>query len=193
MNKRILTKLEQGEGTTFLGKLFLTRHQRQTLLKWFLFSAVYLLLQVLQDVIFSRVRILGGCPDLVPGYLLLVCLLQSPTSGSVFVLCAAVFRSLSGAVLGPVSIVVLVFLGSLLSALRRVSLWGQVRSVLLCACCGILLHQAVLFALGLFLESTAPQWWVACVGGCLGACAAAAVMYPLVRAIGKIGGDTWNG
>ena len=81
MNKRLLSKLEQGEGTTLMGKLFLTPRQRQTVLKWFLFSLVYLALQVLQDVVFSRVQVLGGCPDLVPGYLLLVCLTQGPGSG----------------------------------------------------------------------------------------------------------------
>ena len=187
MNRRILSRLEQGEGTTLLGKLFLTDRQRRTLLKWLLYSGVYLLLQVLQDVIFSGVRIFGGCPDLVPGYLLLVCLLQSPAAGSVFVLCASVFRCLSGAVLGHVSIVILVFSGVLLSALRRV------RSVILCACAGVVMHQVLLFALGLFLGSTSLYWWPACLGGCLGACVAVAVLYPLVRAIGKIGGDTWNG
>ena len=61
MNKRLLSKLEQGEGTTLMGKLFLTPRQRQTVLKWFLFSLVYLALQVLQDVVFSRVQVLGGC------------------------------------------------------------------------------------------------------------------------------------
>ena len=193
MNKRVLSRLEQGEGTTFLGKLFLTRHQRRTLLKWLLFSAVYLLLQVLQDVIFSRVRIFGGCPDLVPGYLLLVGLLQSPFAGSLFVLCAGVFRALAGAVLGPVSIVVLVFLGVFLGGLRRASLWGQIRSVILCTCLGIFIQQAVLFSLGLFLGSTSVQWLPASLGGCLGACVADAAMYPLARAIGKIGGDAWNG
>ena len=193
MNRRILSRLEQGEGTTLLGKLFLTDRQRRTLLKWLLYSGVYLLLQVLQDVIFSGVRIFGGCPDLVPGYLLLVCLLQSPAAGSVFVLCASVFRCLSGAVLGHVSIVILVFSGVLLSALRRACLWGQVRSVILCACAGVVMHQVLLFALGLFLGSTSLHWWPACLGGCLGACVAVAVLYPLVRAIGKIGGDTWNG
>lgn len=51
MNKRLLTKLEQGEGTTFIGKLFLTHRQRMVILKWFLFSLTYLVLQVLQDVL----------------------------------------------------------------------------------------------------------------------------------------------
>lgn len=93
MNKRLLSKLEQGEGTTLMGKLFLTRRQRQVILKWFLFSLVYLVLQVMQDVLFSRIQIWGGCPDLVPGYLLLVCLMQGPGSGG----CLPSWQGCSGA------------------------------------------------------------------------------------------------
>ena len=35
MNKRLLSKLEQGEGTTLMGKLFLTRRQRQVLFLYY--------------------------------------------------------------------------------------------------------------------------------------------------------------
>ena len=192
MNKRVLTKLEQGEETTLLGKLLLTRRQRQVVLKWLLLSAGYLLLQVLQDVVFSRVRILGGCPDLVPGYLLLVCLLQGPGSGGLFALCAGVLRCLSGAVLGPVSLVILTFSGILLSIFRRACLRRQFWAELLCCWLGLAIHQGLLFGLGLFLGSTAPERWVACLGGTLGACLAAALLYLPVKAMGSIGGSQWN-
>lgn len=192
MNKRILSKLEQGEGTTLIGKLFLTPHQRRVLLKWLLFSLAYLLLQVLQDVIFSRVHIFGGCPDLVPGYLLLVCILQGPGSGGLFALCAGVFRSLAGAVLGPVSVVVLTFSGVFLSAFRRGYLQRHFWSEMLCCWVGIFLHQGLLFALGLFLGDTAPARWTAALCGALGTGLACCLLYFLVRAIGKIGGEPWN-
>ena len=145
MNKRLLSKLEQGEGTTLMGKLFLTPRQRQTVLKWFLFSLVYLALQVLQDVVFSRVQVLGGCPDLVPGYLLLVCLTQGPGSGGLFALLAGVFRCLSGAVLGPVSLLVVTCSGVLLSAFRGGYLQRRFWPVMLCAWAGVLLHQGLMF------------------------------------------------
>ena len=49
-----------------LGKLLLTRKQRQTLLRWFLFSVVCLAGLIVQDVIMSRITILGTTTDLVP-------------------------------------------------------------------------------------------------------------------------------
>jgi len=192
LNKRVLSKLEQGEGTTLAGKLFLTRLQRKILLKWLLLGAGYLLLQVLQDVVFSRIQIFGGCPDLVPGYLLLVCILQGPGSGGLFVLCAGVFRSLSGAVLGPVSIVILTFSGVLLSVFRRAYLRRQFWAEMLCCCIGLVLHQGLLFCLGLFLGTTSPKYWGPLLGGTLGACLACALFYLPVRAMGRIGGSPWN-
>ena len=192
MNKRLLSKLEQGEGTTLMGKLFLTPRQRQTVLKWFLFSLVYLALQVLQDVVFSRVQVLGGCPDLVPGYLLLVCLTQGPGSGGLFALLPGVFRCLSGAVLGPVSLLVVTCSGVLLSAFRGGYLQRRFWPVMLCAWAGVLLHQGLMFSLGLFLGSTAAGRWMEALGGGLGTCLACCALYPLVLALGKIGGETWK-
>ena len=192
MNKRLLSKLEQGEGTTLMGKLFLTRRQRQVILKWCLFSLVYLVLQVMQDVLFSRIQIWGGCPDLVPGYLLLVCLMQGPGSGGLFALLAGVFRSLSGAVLGPVSLLVTTCAGVLLSAFRGGYLQRRFWSVMLCVWAGIFLHQGLLFALGLFLGSTSAGHWLGVLGGSLGTGLACCALYPLALALGRIGGEPWN-
>ena len=87
MNKRLLSKLEQGEGTTLMGKLFLTRRQRQVILKWFLFSLVYLVLQVMQDVLLAEYKF-GGLPGPGARYLLLVCLMQGPWVRGLFALLA---------------------------------------------------------------------------------------------------------
>ena len=77
MNKRRLSKLEQGQGTTVFGRLLLTRRQCRNLLKWVLLALGYLAVQVLQDVDISRVRLFGGCPDVTVAYLLLACVLFS--------------------------------------------------------------------------------------------------------------------
>lgn len=192
MNKRIVSKLEQGEGTTLVGKLFLTVHQRQVLLKWVLMSLCYILLQVLQDVIFSRFRLLGGCPDVVPGFLLLVCMLQGPVSGGLFSLCCCVFRNLSGAVLGPVTIVMVAGGGMLLSIFRKAYLWRELIPTLACCVFGIFMNQAAIFGMGLFLKLTAPEQWVSAFGGFLGSTVMMILLYPLVRAVGQIGGNPWR-
>ena len=192
MNKRFLSKLEQGKGNSFLARLFLTQRQRQVLLKWCLLAAGYLLLQVLQDVIFSRIRILGGCSDLVPGYLFLVVILLGPDSGGLFVLIASIFRSLAGAALGPVSVLLLTVGGIALSAFRRGYLCRSFQTEFLCSCIGILLHQGLLFLLGIFLGLTTWGHWLATLGGTLGAMLACAALYPAVKAMGKIGGEAWT-
>ncbi len=192
MNKRFLSKLEQGKGNSFLARLFLTRRQRQVLLKWCLLAAGYLLLQVLQDVIFSRIRILGGCPDLVPGYLLLVVILLGPDSGGLFVLIASVFRSLAGAALGPASVLLLTVGGIALSVFRRGYLCRSFQTEILCSCTGILLHQGILFLLGIFLGLTTWERWLATLTGAFGGMLACVALYPVVKAMGKIGGEAWT-
>ncbi len=192
MNERQIIKTEQGDGTTLVGKLFLTPTQRKLLLKWGLFALSFLLLQVLQDVVFSRTKLLGGCPDIVPAWLLLVCFTQNTAPGALFVLGCCTFRCLCGAALGPVSLGVLVFAGIFLSALRSTSLWGQVRSLFFCCWAALLAHQLLLFALGVFLGHTTMGKLLSALGGCLGAWLAVPVLYPVAQAIGKIGGQVWK-
>ncbi len=192
MNQRQIIKIEQGEGTTLVGKLFLTPKQRKLLIKWGLLSLSFLFLQVLQDVVFSQVRIFGGCPDIVPAWLLLVCLTQNADAGALYVLGCCTFRCLCGVALGPVSLAALVFSGVILSAMRRSNLWGEVRSVLVCCWMALLAHQLLLFGLGIFLGHTAWTKLLDALGGCLGAWIAVPVLYPAARALGKIGGQGWN-
>lgn len=193
MNKRRLTKLEQGQGTTAFGRLLLTQRQRRTLGKWVLLALGYLVVQVVQDVAVSRVRLLGGCPDVTVAYLLLACVLLGPDRGGLFALCAGVFRSLSGAVLGPVSLAVVTVSGVFLSAFRRAYLRRRFSTELACCWVGLAVHKAAVFGLGLFLGYTALARWPAAVGGLAGEMAACALLYPAVNAAGNLGGEPWNG
>ena len=63
-----------GSGT--LSKLYLTRKQRQSVLKWALYGLLCLAALILQDVILSELSLLGATTDLVSAAILLVCLLQ---------------------------------------------------------------------------------------------------------------------
>ena len=73
-----------------------------------------------------------------------------PDRGGLFALCAGVFRSLSGAVLGPVSLAVITIYGVFLSAFRRAYLRRRFRTELLCCWLGLAVHKAVVYGLGLF-------------------------------------------
>ena len=82
--------------------------------------------------------------------------------------------------------------GIFLSAFRSGYLQRRFWSVMLCAWAGILLHQGILFSLGVFLGSTVPGRWLSTLGGGLGACLACCALYPLASALGRIGGPSWK-
>ena len=92
----------------------------------------------------------------------------------------------------PVSLLVVTCSGVLLSAFRGGYLQRRFWPVMLCAWAGVLLHQGLMFSLGLFLGSTAAGRWMEALGGGLGTCLACCALYPLVLALGKIGGETWK-
>jgi len=49
-----------------------------------------------------------------------------------------------------------------------------------------------LFLLGIFLTHTTWDRYMTSLGGLLGSMIAVLIFYPLVRAIGKIGGSSWK-
>lgn len=192
MNKKMLRQLEQGRRTTLLGRLYLTATQRKTLLKWTMYSLFYLLLQVLQDVVFCRIRVLGAPPDVVPGCLLLICLLEQPASGGVFVLCASLFRCLTGVDLGAFTLAFLVFGGVVLSAFRRTYLVRRYSTTIMTCWFGLAAHQMGLFLLGQFLGRTTFSRLPALLGGLALACLGLMALYFPLNAISKIGGNPWS-
>ena len=58
-------------GPDLLSKLYLTKKQRASLLKWTLFGLVMLALSLIQDVILCHVNIYGASTDLMPYAILL--------------------------------------------------------------------------------------------------------------------------
>ena len=60
------------KGTNFLKRLYMTRLQRMTLLKWGTYVMTGVLLLVIQDVIMSEMRISGATTDLPVAFILLV-------------------------------------------------------------------------------------------------------------------------
>lgn len=179
-------------GASLLGRLYLTQRQRQRALKWFLFAMVCLVLLVLQDVIFSRVRPWGATMDLLPGALLLICVLQGAESGGTFVLAAAVTYYFSGSSPGAIVVLMLPVLGILAAAFRQSYLRKGVNSTILCAGLAVALYEMGIFAIGLLGGKTIPaRLGVFAVTAALSA-AVLPVLYPVMQAIGKIGGETWK-
>lgn len=175
-----------------LGKLLLTRKQRQTVLRWSLYGLMCLIALLVQDVLMSRVRIFNTTTELVPCFILAVCILQGAESGCVFALVVSLLYYFSGSAPGIWCVPVLTALAVVAAIFRQAYLRKGFFTLLLCLSVAMLLYELSNFAIGLFLDLTYP----ARLGAfCLSAVLTLIVMpvtYPILMSIGKIGGETWK-
>ncbi|MDD6200223.1 MAG: hypothetical protein PUB93_03025 [Firmicutes bacterium] len=175
-----------------LSKLYITKKQRRTLLKWLLMALVLIALSVVQDVILSRVRLFGAATDLVPAAILTVCIMLDPEVGSVFVLVASSLYWFSGSAPGPYVIVVMTVLGVVIGILRQSFLRYGFLTVMLCAAAAVMLYELTVFGIGFFLGfTTLSRLGSFCLSGAL-SLAVMPLLYPVFAAIRKMGGETWT-
>lgn len=175
-----------------LSKLYITRKQRMTLLKWLLMTITLVTLSVIQDVVMSRISIFETHTDLVACAILLACIMLDPEIGSVFVLISSALYYFSGSAPGPYVIVILTVLGILIAIARQSYLRYSFVSIALCTAAAVMIYELVLFAIGLFLGyTTMPRLLSFCMTGVL-SLAFVPVLYPIFTAIRKIGGETWK-
>ncbi len=179
-------------GRSFLEKLHLTQHQRQELLKWSLYALLLLALSVLQDVLLSNFRVFGASTDLVPCYIVLICLTEGAERGSVFTLIASLLFLFSGSAPGFYTVPILTGLAVGVTIFQQTFLRRQFSTVLLCTAAALLVYELAVFGIGLVLEQTLFRR----IGGfCLTAgmsLLTVPVLYPAVKAIGRIGGELWK-
>lgn len=175
-----------------LSKLYLTQKQRQNFLKWLLYSLVILLLSVLQDVILCRLRFWGASTDLVPCGILLICVLEGMDRSSIFCLTASVLYLFSGTAPGAYCVALIPFLAVGAAYVRQSYLQKTFSAILLCIVPALVIYELVVFGITLFLNLTIlSRLGSACLTGLFSALAVP-VLYPIVQAIGTIGGDTWK-
>ena len=175
-----------------LSKLYLTPLQRKRLLKWALMGLMLVLLSLLQDVVFSRMRIGGAAFDLVPCAILLGCILMEPETAGVFALISSSLYHFSGTAPGVYIIALITALGILLCIFRRSYLKKGFFSTFLCAGFGIVVYKLVVFGIHLFLGATlGTRFGIFCMGvGLTLACIFP--LYPIFVSICNIGGESWK-
>lgn len=175
-----------------LNKLYITKKQRLSLLKWFLIGVCLLVLSLLQDVVMSRLQIFGATTDLVAGGILLCCMLLSVDASAVFVLCASTAFYFAGFAPGVYTIALLTVLGVFANILRHSYLRKSVFSVVICAGIALMVYELTVFVIALFLEyTTFARIGIFCLGG-LVTVALMPAMYPVFLSVSKIGGETWK-
>ena len=183
---------EAAESTTLAGKLYLTQNQRMKALRWGLCALTVFLTALFQDVVFSRITVLGCSISFVPAVILLVCMMSPMEGGCLFALCSALFWSFDGAPLGSVSILLLPLEAAVLGALRQARLARNLTSVLLCCFLGLVIHEEVRFFAALFLGRAPLSYWYQGLVTAVFSFLVCPVLYPVIRAVGKIGGTQWN-
>ncbi len=179
-------------GSGQLKKFWPTPKQQLRGLRWLLYGVVCLVGLLIQDVALYRVDVAGGCTDLVPCLILAVAVIQGVEAGSVFTLVAATLFFFSGSSAGFHVIPLLTFVSVTVVIFRQAFLRRGLGTVLLCTAAGMLLYELGLFAINLFLKLT----MVSRIGTALITAALSLIVvpiaYPVMMAIGKLGGEAWG-
>ena len=177
---------------TWLSKLQLTRQQQKNLLKWALYALLLVVLSVVQDVVLCRLRINGGSTDLVPRAIVLICLIEGTQRGSVFALVASFFYLRSGSAPGPHVLVLITVLAVFSTALYQAYLRPGFPATLLCLILCMAFYELGIFAFCMLLDQVSFARYMSFVVPAVVTLVAVPVLYPLMRAISTIGGESWK-
>ena len=178
--------------TSILSHLVLTPTQQRTLLKWSLYGALLLLISVVQDVILSQVRLFGATTELIPCAIFLIAVLEGAEQGSVFALVASLLYLFSGTAPGVYSMVAITFYSVGISIFRQAYLQERFASAMLCTAVAMLAYTMTNFAFGLFLGLTISARYYGFLITAGLSVLAVPIVYPILRVIGKIGGQIWK-
>lgn len=180
------------ERSGIANKLVLTRQQQKTLLKWCLYALVLLLLSVVQDVLFSRIRIFGVTTELVPCGIFLICLAEGLERGCVFALVSSCLYLFSGSAAGEYSIVLITAISVLVCYFRQSYLQKGFAASMLSTTVAMLVYEVLTFAVALFLGQTAfSRLGAFCLTGVF-SIIFAPFLYPVLKTISTIGGEAWK-
>ena len=178
--------------SSWLNKLQLTRLQRKQVLKWCLYALVLIALSVVQDVVMCRIRIFGGTTALVPCGIFTICMLEDTQQSSVFALVASCLYLLSGSAPGAHVVVLITVLAVLVCALQQTYLNSGFPAVLLSATVAMTAYELAVFGFCLLLGQVTADRLVTFLIPAALCVAVVPVIYPFVKAIGRIGGEAWK-
>ena len=179
-------------GHNWADKLRLTPLQRKSVLKWLLYSAVCVAGLVLQDSMLARLRLFGGCFDVTPALIVLICVLEGSENGSLFALLASMVYVFSGTGQGHYCIAMLTLAAVLATAFRQSYLRRGAGSDLICVGGAMVLYEMAVFTAGVLQGLTyRARWGVFLMTAIISTLAGGAV-YALLKYIGTIGGNAWK-
>lgn len=168
-------------------KLYLTKKQRRSILRWTLYALVLLVISVLQDVILCRFRLFGATTDLIPPAIFVICMAEGAHRSSIFALVASMLYLFSGTAPGYYSMVLITVLGILAPMAQQAFLQKGLGATCLCAGTALVLYEALTFLMGLFLELTLPGRSLGFLITTALSLPAIAILYPICKSIEAIG------
>ena len=181
-------KLQSG----LLNKLYLTQKQRIALLQWLLYALMLLVLSLIQDVFLCKASIFGATTDLVPCAIILICVELGADRSAVFALVAALLYQFSGTAPGYYVIALIPILALLSAVIRKAFFRKTTSSTLLCACIAVFLYEMSLFAVGLLFRHTSVLRLIRFPITAVLSLLSYPVLYPLTKAIERIGETLWK-
>ena len=179
-------------GHNWADKLRLTPLQRKSVLKWLLYSAVCVAGLVLQDSMLARLRLFGGCFDVTPALIVLICVLEGSENGSLFALLASMVYVFSGTGQGHYCIAMLTLAAVLATAFRQSYLRRGAGSDLICVGGAMVLYEMAVFTAGVLQGLTYRARWGVFFMTAIVSTLAAGAVYALLKYIGTIGGNAWK-
>lgn len=179
-------------GHNWADKLRLTPLQRKSVLKWMLYSAVCVAGLVLQDSMLARLRLFGGCFDVTPALIVLICVLEGSENGSLFALLASMVYVFSGTGQGHYCIAMLTLAAVLATAFRQSYLRRGAGSDLICVGGAMVLYEMAVFTAGVVQGLTYRGRWGVFLMTAIISTLAAGTVYALLKYIGTIGGNAWK-
>lgn len=171
-----------------LDKLYITPRQWMHILRWSLYTLLFLTAMLLQTVVLGHQTLLGAKPDFVPVVITCVCLREGPERGGLFALLSSVFWALSGADMGSIYIIVLTVLPILGSLFCKRYLSGRYVPCLILCFLTLFVHHNASFLLKYIYEAMDSSLYFSRLLPCvLVSLLAQPLCYWLVKCIEKIG------
>ncbi len=177
---------------SILDKLYLTKTQRFSLLRWALHALVVIVASLVQDVMLCRMNIFGATTDLVPGAIFALTMLLGCERGCVFALVAGAFFEFSGMGPGFYAIALIPVMAIGLSMLQQTALRKSISADLLSTTIAIMLYELIIFIIGVATGETAVFRLISAVATGVMTVLCSYLLYPIFTAIEKIGGNPWN-
>lgn len=170
--------------------LHLTKLQWLSILKWTLYSLLFLFLLTTQGVLCGQYPLFGLKLSFLPILLVCVCAREGTEKGGLFCLIASVIMCLAKMDYGGLSVALLTILSILSAALCQSVLVNRLWSVAICCFAVSFLNEtAVLLFRSVLGRIAFSNLWRVALPACLLSMLLCPPIYFLVRAISKIGGD----